>query len=367
MRTVALSALATVVAAASMQAQTYIELPGGGFTTQVDQTYDPYLCTRTSYQPLHIQYAYDTADVPSAGVIKSLAWHRNNYYSNAMPAGSITTTITMALSPNTPANMSSTFANNLVNVPMVVFTGTTNWPAIAKGTGPAPWTHTVMLTTPYPFAKAPGSLIVDLVTTASTGYTTSTYTIDASGPDNGTRRNNGNPPSTCKFSNGKYNSGLSYTTAGMNNNGGTWYVNYNSLLPNAPGTVLLSVNGINNPGPWPLPIDLTGLQMPGCFWHVGLNASDLWIPGLTANASGSARLPNLTIPPGLGGFSFYDHGVFIDTAANAAGLVTTWSSEWYIGTLKGPSANTLYRTADTSGSPTGFFRAGQGTHLRIEQ
>ncbi len=365
MRTIALSALATFVAAASLQAQTYVELPGGGYTTQVDQIYDSYLCTRTSYQPLHIQYAYDTADVPSAGVIKSLAWHRNNYYSNAMPAGSITTTITMALSPNTPANMSSTFANNLVNVPMVVFTGTTNWPAIAKGTGPAPWTHTVMLTTPYPFAKAPGSLIVDMVTTASTGYTTSTYTIDASGPDAGGRTSNGNAQSACKFSSGSYNSGLSYTTGGLNNNGGIWYVQYNSLLANVPGVAVLSLFGLDNPGPWPLPINLAPFGAPTCNWHVGFDLPAFNFP-IAANASGSARLPNVTIPAGLGGLSFYDHTLFLDQAA-PGGLVSGWSSKWYIGTGKGPAANTLYRTADTSGSPTGSFRAGQGTHLRIEQ
>ena len=77
-----------------------------------------------------------------------------------------------------------------------------------------------------------------------------------------------------------------------------------------------------------------------------------------------ARLPNVTIPAGLGGLNFYDHTLFLDQAA-PGGIVVGWASKWHIGTLKGPSANMLYRTQDTGGNATGLFRQGYGTHIRL--
>ena len=357
--------LCTLAFAGSLTSQSYTELPKG-YTTTVDQTYDYYLLCRSSYWPLHVQYCYDLADIPTGSpLIKELAWRRNNYYSNSVPAGTVTMTVTMGHSANLPSAMSSTFANNIANAAKVVFKGTANFPAAPKATGPAPWTHKIPLIAPGHILVTTGnkSITVDIVITATTGYT-STHTMDASGPDAGNRSNNGSIYSSCRFSNNKYNNSLSYTTGGLNNNGGTWYVQYGSILPNAPGVVTLSGFGIDNKGKWPLPIDLTTIfGAPNCKWNVGLETG-LWIP-VTANASGNARLPNITIPPGFGGSAFYDHSLWFDKAANKGGVVVGWSSKWYIGTGKGPSANTLYRTADTSNSPTGYFRQGQGMHLRL--
>jgi hypothetical protein len=362
-----LGILALAVTASGALAQTYDELPAGGYTTTVDQIYDPYLVPATSYLPLHLQYAYSTNDIPVAGaLITELAWHRNNYYSNTLPAGSLTCVVTLATSPNTPATMSNTFASNLVNIITQVFNGTVNFPATAKGTGPAPYDQKLVLTTPYPYAKGTNqSLVIDIVTTAVTGYVNSTYTMDASAPDAGTRSENGGPQSACKFSSGSYNSGLSYTLGGLNNNGGIWYVQYNSLLANVPGVAVLSLFGVDNPGPWPLPINLGGFGAPSCNWNVGLDLPAFNF-AIAANASGQAKLPNVTIPAGLGGLNFYDHTLFLDQAA-PGGLVVGWASKWHIGTLKGPAANTLYRTADTGGSPTGTIRSGYGTHVRLSR
>jgi hypothetical protein len=351
----------------SLSAQTYDDLPAG-FTNTADNIYDYFLLPRTSYHPLHVQYCYDLAEIANTGspIVQSLSWRRNNYYSNAVPAGSVTMTVILGYSANTPAAMSTTFANNIAVTPTQIFQGTVNYPAAVKGTGPAPWTHVLPITKPIVFVVQKGankSMTVDMVITATTGYTTSTYTMDASAPDGGSRTSNPSSSSTCKFSNNNYNNSLSYTTGGLNNNGGTWYVQYGSILPNAPGIMTLSAFGIDNKGTWPLPIDMTGLGAPGCKWNVGLETG-VWIP-VTANASGAAKIPNITIPAGLGGKSFYDHALFLDQAANKAGLVVTWSSKWYIGTGKGPSANTLYKTADTASSPTGSLRTGYGTHLRL--
>jgi hypothetical protein len=356
--------LALVGGAAS--AQTYDELPAGGYTQLVEQYYDYMLVPSTNYIPLHLQYAYDVNDIPVAAAnITELTWRRNNYWGNSLPAGSITWTVTVGHGPNDPPNMSSTYANNLGPLSKVVFQGTVNFPAANNsGPTPAPWTHVLKLTTPFQFIKPSGkSLIVDIVTTAVTGYINSTYTIAAAAPDAGLRFENGGAQSTCKFSNGKYNSSLGYNLSGLNNNGGTWYVQYGSLLPNAPGLATLSGYGMDNKGPWPLPIDLTFLGAPGCQWRVGMELG-FWVP-VVADANGNARWPNITIPPGFGGVNLYDHAFFLDAQANAAGIVVTWTSKWHIGTLKGPSANMLYTLQDSNSSPTGNFRPGYGTHLRI--
>jgi hypothetical protein len=366
LKSLALGASALVMCG-SLSAQTtnYVELPKG-YTKTVDKLYDYYLLCRSSYWPMHVQYCYDLADIPTGSpIIKELAWRRNNYYSNTVPAGTVTLTVTMGHSANLPSAMSTTFANNIISTSKQVFKGTLNFPAAPKGTGPAPWTHMVKLAAPGHILALGGnkSLTVDIVITATTGYT-GTHPMEVSGPDGGGRSTNGSIYSLCKFSNGKYNSGLGYTTSGLTNAGGTWYVNYSSILPNAVGLVTLSGFGIDNKGKWPLPIDLTNLLgAPNCKWNVGLETA-LWIP-VTANASGSARLPNITIPPGFGGSAFYDHSLWFDKAANKGGVVVGWSSKWYIGTGKGPSANTLYRTADKTASATGYLRKGYGMHLRL--
>jgi len=350
--------------AAVVSAQSYEELPKG-YTNTVDTIYDSFLLSTTSRLPVHLQNAYDVNDISvGGGQFTELAYHRNNYWGNTVPAGSVTCTVTMSHAAAAPDGMSSTFANNLNTLTKQVFSGTVNFPAAAKGTGPAPWTHVIKLTSPFTFAKGAGkSLVVDFVITATTGYT-GTHPLDASGPDVGTRSTNGTITSQCKFSNGNYNNSLSYTTGGLTNNGGGWYVQYSNLLPSAPGVATLSGFGIDNKGIWPLPIDLGPIGAPNCLWQIGLE-SPFWVP-LTADANGRAKWPTVTIPAGLGGLSFYDNAVFLDQQANAAGLVTTWSGKWYIGTGVGPLANTLYRTTDTTPpQATGFFRTGYGTHLRI--
>jgi len=364
-KSLALGACALLVCG-SLSAQTYDDLPAG-FTTTADKNYDYFLLPRTSYHPVHIQYAYDLKEIFNTGspIIQSLSWRRNNYYGNAVPAGSVTMTVNLGYSTALPAAMSSTFANNIAVGKVQIFKGTMNYPAAVKATGPAPWTHVLKIIKPIIFVVQKGtnkSMTVDMVITATTGYTTSTYTMDAAAPDTGGRLSNGSAPSQCKFSNAKYASSLGYSTSNMKSPG-SWYVRYGSILPNAPGIMTISGFGLDNKGTWPLPISLTPLGAPNCNWHVGLEAG-IWIP-VTANASGSATVPTLPIPSGFSGKHFYDHSLWLDQKANKAGLVVGWSSKWYIGTGKAPSANTLYKTADTASSPTGSFRRSYGTHLRL--
>ena len=355
-----LTSLCAVMACASFaSAQSTFVMPKGGVTV-VDRNYDFTVLPYSRIVPVHVQHSYDVADIPVAGgTFKEIAFRRNNFYGNNVPAGSTTMTVQMATSPLTTSAMSTTFATNLKNLVRQVFSGKVSWPAAAKGTGPAPFTHKLKLTTPYIYVRGSNkSLIVDYVITASTF--TGTVVIDATGPDVGSRSNNGPIRSQCKFSTGKYNNSLGYRSPVA---GQTWYVRYGSLPANAAVIATLSAYGVNNRGPWPLPIPLAGLGAANCFWHVGLELG-VWIP-LKANASGSAQWPNLTLPAALAGKTFYDHALVVDKTANNWGLVPTWSSAWKVGTGKGPSGNTVYRTQDSAKNATGFLRRGYGTLIQV--
>ncbi|MEZ5988107.1 MAG: hypothetical protein R3F30_03080 [Planctomycetota bacterium] len=69
----------------------------------------------------------------------------------------------------------------------------------------------------------------------------------------------------------------------------------------------------------------------------------LWIP-LATGSNTYAQWPNITIPAGFGGVSFFDHAVFLDTptSTNTSGLVTTWSSEWPIAKPVSGSITRIY-------------------------
>ena len=81
-----------------------------------------------------------------------------------------------------------------------------------------------------------------------------------------------------------------------------------------------------------------------------------------------ARWPNVTIPadPALRGASFYDHAVFVDPPANAAGLVTTWSSRWDIAGLPTTPAAYLSATGNNHMAPTGTLASGAAITLQLQ-
>ena len=88
------TASALLACAGCAFAQIYDELPAG-YTQTVVQSYDHYLIPQGQYSlPVQLQYAYDVNDVPVPfAQITELAWHRTNYWNNALPAGSITVTV----------------------------------------------------------------------------------------------------------------------------------------------------------------------------------------------------------------------------------------------------------------------------------
>ena len=318
----------------------------------------------TTLHDSHSQSIYDvTVIAPPAATWNSLSVRRPVGLGNANSAFTTTATIKLAVNAVTSSTATSNFGNNLGGSSTTVLSGPISLPAAAnQATWPAPWQTAFPFTTPFAYATAPGSaLVVDILQVGNTS--TTTWYLEASGPDNGTRAENGGPQSTCKFSNGNYNSGLGYSTPKV---GGSWSVSYSSILPNAIGVGALGGFGVG--GTWgaiPLPVDLAPFGAPGCKWNV---SADFTI-GLTASASGSASWAAIPIPnnPSLGGGVFYDHAAFLDPLANAWGVVTTWSSKWTVGTGIGAPAATVYATGNTATTATtGSLQKGTVASLQLQ-
>jgi len=368
-----LSILALAVPAGlTAQTQTFV-LPKGSEKTQTT-VYDSYLGYagfdsqgNTAYTPIHTMEGFATGEMPvAAAKVQSLVFRRNNYYSNAIYASATDLTIEMSTGANAPSSWSSTFASNHGTNRIYVFGSSTasktlNWPAapyVNNGQQPVPFALKIPLDTTFVLVQSAGkSVCIDyyipkrLHTYVSGTTTYHTFLIlDGDGPLTGGRVSNYKGSlSSCKFSDGKYNNSIGYTTGGLTDAGGTWYLTYYNIPTSTLGVATISAYGVNNtPHAWPLPIDLTVVGSPGCFWNVGLEFG-LPVP-LSSGTGTSMRWPNVTIPPGLGGGSFFDHCLVFDkpTSTNKYGLVTTWSSEWKIVKSYTPECATIWKYKDTT-------------------
>ena len=344
---------AALLLASTAFAQTIVVPSAAATTKPVPLTWNSNtFYSTTSTTILHdsrTQSIVDVTDItPATAVWNSLAVRRPVGLGNSNAAFTANATFVLSVGPNTSATAVTTFASNHGATPTTVLSGPISLPAANnQATWPAPWQTPFPFTTPFVFVKAAGSsLVVDILQTGNTG--TAIWYLEASGPDNGTRAENGGPLSTCKFSNGNYNNGLGYSLPKV---GGSWSLSYSSILPNAIGVGALGGSGVG--GTWgslTLPIDLAPFGAPGCKWNV---SADFTV-GLTASASGSASWASIPIPnnPSLGGGVFYDHAAFLDPLANTWGVVTTWSSKWIVGTGIGAPGSTLGVTGNTAATAT---------------
>ena len=306
----------------------------------------------TTAHDSHTQMIYDVLDIaPVTASWNSLSVRRPTGLGNANVATTTNAVIMMSVSPLAYSATTTNFANNHSATPTTVLSGPINLgPATNPGTWPAPWETPFPFAAPFTYIGAAGlSLVVDVMQTGNSA--TSPWYLEAWYPDTGTRASNPNAQSSCRFSNGNYNSGLGYRLPVV---GGTWYVNYSSVLPNTFGFAALGTQGVGGTwGGFPLPIDLTLFGAPGCSWSV---SADVMVP-ITSTASGSASWPTnlVTIPngPWMAGVQFYDHAALVDAAANNFGIVTTWSSRWRIGSNRGQPGCFVYATGNSAGNATG--------------
>ncbi|MFQ5507033.1 MAG: hypothetical protein ACE5F1_19860, partial [Planctomycetota bacterium] len=98
-----------------------------------------------------------------------------------------------------------------------------------------------------------------------------------------------------------------------------------------------------------LPIDMTPLGAPGCFWAV---ASEIFLP-FTTDYLGTGKVPIVPIPniPALAGKKFYEQSGCAIPNLNALGLVTFFSTEFVIGSGSTPLAATLRSFRDSPPRP----------------
>jgi hypothetical protein len=311
----------------------------------------------------HTQSIVDVADVTvPAALWQSLAVRRPIGLGNANPATTTNATIILSVSPLAWTAATTTFATNHGPSPTTVLSGQINLPARAnQATWPAPWETPFPFTTPFPYTSAMGlSLVIDIHQTGNSA--TTAWYVEATSPLRGGRVSNPSAQSGCRFSSGTYNNSLSYNSGNMLP-GGTWYVSYGGILANAIGVGAIGVQGVG--GNWngiPLPFALTGLGAPGCSWNVSVE----YMVGLMASGT-SARWPTLNIPndASLGGASFFEHAAFVDPAANALGLVTTWSSKWTIGSGVGAPGAMVAATGSSNANPTGSLLNGTLPTLQL--
>jgi hypothetical protein len=315
------------------------------------------------------QVVVDCADIAAPGAVwTSLAVRRPVGLTNDNPAMITNVTIILSVSPSPWQSVTSTFASNHGPNQVTVLSGSISLPAApgAGATWPAPWQPPLPFTVPFAYGTVPGgSLVIDIHQDQGANRTGTPWYVEYSSPVTGGRVSNGNAQSTCRFSGGTYNNSLSYTTAGLGGNGGTWYLTYGGLQPNLIGLGAIGGNGAG--GTWlgiPLPIDLAAIGAPGCRWSVSMAIT----VGLATGTTTSARWPNITVPadPAMRGSAFYDHAVFADPAANPAGLVTTWSSRWNIGGANGAPAAYVSATGNSNAAATGTLVSGAAITLQLQ-
>ena len=371
-----LAAIPSVLAlAASVSAQAVV-VPSAAATTR--PTNSPFYTANVFYSTTSVttapasrtQTIVDTSDIaPPAAVWNSLQVRRPVGLGNANPALVATATIVMSMSTSAASASTTTFASNHGAAPTTVFQAQLNLAAETNPPAwPAPWQAPVPFATPFVYVGIPGgSLVIDIHQDQGASPSGTPWYVEYTSPIAGGRIANGVIPSSCRFSVGGYNSGLGWTTGGLQGNGGIWYVSYQGgqMPPNQVGVGVLGVSGVG--GSWggrPLPIDLGVLGAPGCQWNISWELS---VP-LQSTTTG-ARWPNLTIPndPGLRGASFYEQGLFIDPPANALGLVVSQSSRWQIAPLVsgGPGAF-VYATGSNHQSATGTREAGGLPTLQLQ-
>jgi len=309
-------------------------------------------------QPVHIQLIYNSADVPfAAAPVQSISFRRPNYAASlpANPAATATMTIKMSSGPNDEATASKLFASNLGTVVTQVFQGKINLPSQAySGPGAAAFNVKIPFNPPFIFTKTAGKgLVVDIVTSQYTPTASkASWLVDAQYEQgSGGRTTNGTSQVNCKFSTGKFSSSIS--SRPPKGPGYEFYYSLGSLLPNAPGLQVFGSMGVGSVwGPITLPLDLGPLGAPGCQWKVDILVA--W--PVTTDANGN--LPYTTmIPndPALIGAYWFEQCAIVDQAANALGLVTTWSSKWTIGNTPLPGGSIVYKALDTAGAKEGGF------------
>ncbi|MEE2886607.1 MAG: hypothetical protein VX951_04170 [Planctomycetota bacterium] len=322
----------------------------------------------------HTQVLYAESELGSiVRTFTSLEVRRPQNLGNQNLALTGTMVLDMSSTPTAPSAASSTYAANHVANKTNVVNGQINLPARNRGSvWPDPWETAIPFTTTWIFIPMPGgSLVVD--NQFSGNSSNRHWYLEGTRAQRGTRITN---LSACSaHSDGGKNRSISYRQPQL---GSTWFVNYGSMPSNVPSMnasfQILGVGGVGQ-AQWglTLPINLSTLSLPSNNCSLAVT-DDFRLPMtyVTSTAGpnkGSLRGVTVPIPnnPQLGGMSFYDQAVGMDTnqTTNAPEIYMSWSSKWTIGSGIGDPISIVFNTGDNT-ALTGIVRQYEGPTIRLQ-
>ena len=350
MRVLTILLLAALIAPAAAAQNTFVA--PNGFATKSGDTNNYRIFWNQTYQPVHVQLVYDTADITVASaVLKKLAFRRPNNpsYKTTNPARSIDLEVTLSVGPNDAAAATREWKKNLGPNLVSVFKGTINLPTVAYSAGLAPFNATVVFSKVFPYSKSQGKgLVVDFFVSKVdlNGYwRTDTF----KGQGTGLFTTNWDDRNNCVWASGQ---SVQRHQVSMNDLiiGGKWWVWYRGADREIWGMGAMGLIGKGSK--WfglTLPFDLVPIGgAANCKWAVGnflytLPLKTKVIPGYGGY---NAAWPDVPIPndPVYIGAVFYDQGAFPDTK----GLVATISHKWTIGSGTNPPGCSMHTWNDTT-------------------
>ena len=320
----------------------------------------------------HTQILYSAKDVGSTVLtFKNMQVRRPQNLGNQNLALTGNMRLVLSSSKVAPTAASSTFASNHGTATVVV-NSQISLPARNRGaTWPDPWETAIPFINSYIYIEqVGGSFVVENL--FSNNSAQRSWYVEGDRKDQGTRATN---LSACAaHSDGGRNNSIGYRRPEV---GGSFYLRYGSMPSNVPSLNLsFMIIGIGGVGAsqWgmTLPINLSQLSLPSNNCSLAVT-DDIRVPlAYTTSTAGKNRgsltSPTIPIPnnPNLGGLSFYEHGVALDTNATTKlpEIYMCWSSKWTIGTGTGRPLALVYRTGDNS-QTTGFVRQFEGPTLRF--
>jgi hypothetical protein len=336
-----LSAVAAIAAAAgALVAQSTVQVPAKAAVTECHSALElPF-----GRPQFRTQLLVDAAAIaPTLAVLSGLRFRVDR---TALPrAASVASNITVRLSHSTRtlAGVSTTFANNVTSVPVVVFQGQVNLPGYAdRLAGALPWDIDIPFNGAFAYVPAQGQLLIDIEGLGAASPTPApTCRVDAaepggSGTDFGQPGVGGGGPSVnLLVTTGGGGLPLEFVVGGS--------VDFVATIPFAPLPTFLALGG----AALATPLDLTPFGAPANSLYV---APDVLLPMAWSPTwiGHSATVP-VAVPnnPVFVDAMLFGQTVTFDAAANPIGLLLSRAVEVRIGDAAEPA---LVRQVDAIGS-----------------
>ena len=270
--------------------------------------------------PARVQMLFDSAQIAKgAATISALRLRAGPGINGTVPRKSVTCDVWLGLSAKSPAQMSTSFAQNPLGSLTPVFRGTYRLPAQPLTGTPGPYNMTFKLAAPFVYVILRGNLLVQIDVGSATSQ--HNYPLDAVAFGRGAlARQFG--------TGGRFASGERPILSGSPQEswpGGKLRVHVQGMKKPYPTLFLfgLSKTGF---GTWPLPFDLAALGAPGNQLYTSVvHVQPAFLFPALGLYYGSTQLPIPASSPG--GFPIYAQALSFDAGSNAAGLVLSNASQ----------------------------------------